>query len=293
MAVAASPLRYPGGKACLYDLMSLILRQNKMSRLDYAEPYAGGCGLALSLLFAGDVADIHINDIDASIWAFWHSVLERTEELVAKIKETPVTIAEWHVQRQIHRDQNSDDFLTLGFSTFFLNRTNRSGIITGASAIGGLSQTGNYLINCRYNVDDLVNRIRRIKKYKDRIHLTNLDALEFLKRAPADLPATTFFCIDPPYFNKGSSLYTSFYVKEDHEALADEVLKMNFPWVVTYDQTDEIQSLYKSRRQFCFDINYSVQTKQVGTELLIASKGLRLPDEIRERQVSRPQYRAA
>jgi DNA adenine methylase len=293
MAAAASPLRYPGGKACLYDLMSLILRQNKMSRLDYAEPYAGGCGLALSLLFAGDVADIHINDIDASIWAFWHSVLERTEELVAKIKETPVTIAEWHVQRQIHRDQNLEDALALGFSTFFLNRTNRSGIITGASVIGGLSQTGNYLIDCRYNVDDLVNRIRRIKKYKDRIHLTNLDALEFLKRAPVDLPPSTFFCIDPPYFNKGSSLYTSFYVEQDHEALADEVLKMNFPWIVTYDQTNEIQSLYKSRRQFCFDINYSVQTKKVGTELLIASKGLRIPDEIRERLVSRPQYRAA
>jgi len=293
MAAAASPLRYPGGKACLYDLMSLILRQNRMSRLDYAEPYAGGCGLALSLLFAGDVADIHINDIDASIWAFWHSVLERTEELVAKIKETPVTIAEWHVQRQIHRDQNSEDYLALGFSTFFLNRTNRSGIITGASVIGGLSQTGNYLIDCRYNVDDLVNRIRRIKKYKDRIHLTNLDALEFLKRAPVDLPPSTFFCIDPPYFNKGSSLYTSFYVEQDHEALADEVLKMNFPWIVTYDQTNKIQSLYKSRRQFCFDINYSVQTKKVGTELLIASKGLRIPDEIRERLVSRPQYKAA
>ena len=293
MAAAASPLRYPGGKACLYELMSLILRQNKMSRLDYAEPYAGGCGLALSLLFAGDVADIHINDIDASIWAFWHGVLEKTEDLVAKIKETPVTIDQWHLQRQIHREQNVDDALTLGFSTFFLNRTNRSGIITGAGVIGGQDQKGNYLIDCRYNVDELVNRIRRIKKYKDRIHLTNLDALDFIKRAPSNLPSSTFFCIDPPYFNKGPSLYTSFYVKEDHEALANEVLEMNFPWVVTYDQTAEIQSLYKNRRQYCFDINYSVQTKKIGTELLIASKGLRLPDEIRERQISRPQYRAA
>ena len=179
MTNAASPLRYPGGKSCLYGLMASILHLNNMNRRDYAEPYAGGCGLALALLYGGHVADIHINDIDPSIWAFWHCVLERSDDLVAKIIGTPVTVDEWLKQREIHRKQDITDNLELGFSTFFLNRTNRSGIIKGAGVIGGLNQSGNYKIDCRYNVDELIRRIRRIKKYKDRIHLTNLDALFF------------------------------------------------------------------------------------------------------------------
>lgn len=137
MARATSPLRYPGGKSCLLDLTSQVMRLNGLERGHYAEPYAGGCGLALALLYGGHVADIHINDIDPSIWAFWHCVLNETDALVAKLNATPVTIDEWLKQRDIHRRQDTLDTLGLGFSAFFLNRTNRSGIIKGAGVIGG------------------------------------------------------------------------------------------------------------------------------------------------------------
>lgn len=56
---------------------------------------------------------------------------------------------------------------------------------------------------------------------------------------------------------------------------------------------EKLSSLYRSRRQYCFDINYSLNEKRLGTELLIASKGLRMPEIVKERQVNRPQYRAA
>ena len=79
MARGASPLRYPGGKTSMLSLAATILRDNGLERGHYAEPYAGGCGLALSLLYGGHVADIHINDIDPAVWAFWHSVLNRTD----------------------------------------------------------------------------------------------------------------------------------------------------------------------------------------------------------------------
>ncbi len=293
MARSASPLRYPGGKSCLYELTSMILRLNRLERGHYAEPYAGGCGLALTLLFEGHASEIHLNDLDRSIWAFWNSVLNETDALVDKIKSTPVTIEEWHCQRDIYLNQDKHDDFSLGFSTFFLNRTNRSGIIKGAGVIGGLSQTGNYKIDCRFNREDLSKRIRRISKYKSRIHLSKLDALNFMKTMDAQLPDRSLFCIDPPYFNKGSSLYTSFYQPEDHKDVSEAVLQLERPWVLTYDNTPEISQLYKARRQFGFDVNYSVQTKRIGTELLVASKGLRMPVEVRERQLHRPQYRAA
>lgn len=289
----SSPLRYPGGKSCLYDLAAQILRLNRLERAHYAEPYAGGAGLALSLLFNGHVSEIHINDVDRSIWAFWNSVLFETDELVALISETPIDINSWSQQRSIILNPDEYNNLQLGFATFFLNRTNRSGIIKGAGVIGGLNQTGNYKIDCRFNREDLVRRIRRIAKYRSRIHLHRLDALDFMEVAETQLPLRAFFCIDPPYFNKGSSLYTSHYDPEDHLAVSQSVLGLERPWVLTYDNTPEISHLYKTRRQFGFDVNYSIQTKRVGTELLVASKGLKLPVEVRRQAIFRPHSQAA
>jgi len=285
MVRSVSPLRYPGGKTCLYELMADLLADNKISRRHYAEPFAGGCGLALALLYSGTVSEIHINDIDPSIWAFWHSALERTEELMAMIESCPLTIEEWRRQRDIHRAGQLTDTLGLGFATFYLNRTNRSGIIKGAGVIGGQKQDGNYKLDCRFNRVELINRIERVAKYKDRIHLTRLDALEFLDRADSDLPATTFLCIDPPYFMKGAGLYTRFYQPEDHAMLADRVLALKNNWIVTYDNVPEIRSLYTTRRRYEFDINYSLEVKRLGTELLVASDTLKLPDILSERQV--------
>ena len=287
MTRLTSPLRYPGGKTCLYDILANILRLNKLERGTYVEPYAGGCGLALSLLYGGRVSDIHVNDLDRSIWAFWFSVLNRTEDLIYLVEHTPVTVKEWRKQRDIQKNPRSANVLELGFSTLFLNRTNRSGVIKGAGVIGGLSQRGNYKIDCRFNREDLARRIRRVAKYKNRIHLTNLDALEFLKQAERELPEETFYCIDPPYFTKGSSLYTNSYGPDEHATVAKAVLKLKHNWIVTYDHAPEIRALYARRRQFQFEINYSIQTKRVGSEILIASKGLRLPDDIRKNSLSR------
>ena len=266
MARSNSPLRYPGGKTCLYDLAAQILRLNKLERGSYAEPYAGGAGLALTLLFGGHVGEIHLNDIDRSVWAFWDCVLNQTDALTEFIRTTPVNMDAWHRQRSVCLNPQDFDDLTLGCSTFFLNRTNRSGIVKGGGVIGGLNQDGNYKIDCRFNRDELIRRVRRIAKYKSRIHL---------------------------YFNKGSSLYTSFYNPDDHAQVSQAVLCLERPWILTYDNTPEISHLYKARRQFGFDVNYSVQTKRVGTELLVASKGLKMPSEVRSRLVYRPQYRAA
>lgn len=205
--------------------------------------------------------------------------------MINLVQRTPVTISEWHRQQEIQRNPSQAGVLELGFSTFFLNRTNRSGVIKGAGVIGGLSQEGNYKLDCRFNRDDLARRIRRAAKYKSRIHLTNSDAVPFLRETGRTLPESTFYCIDPPYFAKGSSLYTNFYGPDEHAIVAKAILKLKQKWIVTYDYAEEIRALYLQRRQYIFDINYSVQTKRVGTELLIASKGLRLPIEIRQRPV--------
>ncbi len=292
MALATSPLRYPGGKTCLLGPVSRILRGNKLERGHYAEPYAGGCGLALALLYGGFVSDIHINDIDRAIWAFWDAVLNHTEEFITLMDKTPVTLPEWRRQREILKDDSTDD-MSLAFAAFFLDRPNRSGVIKNAGVIGGLKQDGDYTIDCRFNKEELARRIRRIRKYKSRITLYRKDAIKFIDHVEKRLPSDTFLCIDPPYFQKGSTLYTSFYKRKDHEKVADRILKLKSPWILTYDYCEEIHDLYAKRRQFQFSLNYSAQIKRLGTELLIASKGLRIPDDLRASQVHRPQYRTA
>ncbi len=291
MSRTASPLRYPGGKSRLLELAALILRLNDLERGHYGEPYAGGCGLALSLLYGGYVADIHINDIDPAIWAFWYSVLFETKTLVSLVQTTPVTVEEWHKQREVYFAQNDADPLTLGFSAFFLNRTNRSGVIKEGGIIGGLDQTGEYKIDCRFNRDDLSRRIERVSKYRGQIHLTRLDALRFLKKANNAIPDRSLLFIDPPYFKNGSQLYANYYGPKDHGMLAQYVISLDRPWIITYDDKPQIRELYKSRRQFCFDISYSLHEKRVGVEILIASKGIKMPSAAKQRQVNRPQYR--
>ena len=136
-----SPLRYPGGKKKLVNYFKEIVVKNDLCGGVYVEPFAGGASIALSLLIDGYVSKIIINDFDRSIYAFWHSILNRTEEFCKLIEETPITIEVWKKQKEIQKEKNRYDLLSLGFSTFFLNRTNRSGILK-AGVIGGLNQNG-------------------------------------------------------------------------------------------------------------------------------------------------------
>lgn len=286
MPQTPSPLRYPGGKTSIWKMVSTIIKDNQLERGHYCEPYAGGCGLALSLLFKGYVHELHLNDVDRSIWAFWNAVLHQTDALIEKILLTEVTVEEWYKQREVQLNKERFSDFDLAFSSFFLNRTNRSGIILKAGMIGGLKQDGTYKIDCRYNKKTLVDKIKRIEKYKHRIHLYNLDALQFLDQTKSILPKNSLYCIDPPYFEKGQTLYTNAYEKKDHEEISRKILKLNRPWILTYDNAEEIRILYSKSKQYTFNLNYSAAEKRVGTELLIISKGLKISDELNIQKIN-------
>jgi DNA adenine methylase len=272
---AISPLRYPGAKWRLERFICALLEDNGLSGGHYAEPYAGGASLALSLLFQEKVSQIHLNDLDRSIWAFWRSVLDHPKELIAKIRRTKVTIKEWHLQREVQIQKSAASVLELGFSTFFLNRTNRSGILT-AGVIGGKDQSGPWRLDARFNTEDLVNRIQKISTYKTQIHLTKLDALTFVLRRNDTLPASaTLLYLDPPYFKKGQGLYMNAYEPDDHSLVASVVTKqVGLPWVVSYDDVPEIRSLYANCRRLSYSLRYSASTTRQGREAIFVRRGL-------------------
>lgn len=247
-----------------------VIESHNMKMCQYAEPYAGGCGLALKLLTNNVVDELHLNDIDQSIASLWNAVVHQPEELASLIRLTKIDMDEWYKQKEIQNIKDTVDPLELAFSTLFLNRTNRSGIIK-AGVIGGKRQDGAYKMDCRFNKSVLIKKIHQIAELKNKIHIYNMDAIDFIEKLESLKLSKPLLMIDPPYYNKGQSLYTNFYQHSDHAAVSDKLAKTKLPWLLTYDNTPEISDLYKDFSQYQFDINYSAAKKRVGNELFITS----------------------
>ena len=271
-----SPLRYPGGKLKVVDYIKKLFEVNDLMDGTYIEPYAGGASVALTLLFSEYASRIKINDIDRSIYAFWHSVLEETDAFCRLITDTPVNMEMWAHQREVQARKEDAELLELGFSTFYLNRTNRSGILSGG-VIGGKEQTGKWKIDARYNKKDLVERIECVAEYGDRIELTSMDAVELIKhiRRPSE---KTFCYLDPPYYVKGRDLYLNYYNDDDHRAVAKAIKKYKGKWIISYDAVPFISDLYKKYRQKEYYLSYSAGNPAKGKEIVVYSDGLLIPE---------------
>ncbi len=273
----ASPLRYPGGKWRIAALFESVIRLNGSSRPRYIEPFAGGASLALSLLFREYVSEIHLNDLDPAIHAFWHSVLVYNREFIQLVDETPVTPEEWSKQKVVYSKGLAAGEFALGFATFFLNRTNHSGILNGGM-IGGRKQSGMWKIDARLNRLELRRRIERIRSFRDRIHLSCEDAMEFLRNHTFSSPSLTY--LDPPYYRAGRCLYFNAYKPDDHAALSEFILGLMSPWIVSYDDVPEIGKLYKSVPCRRIQLLHTARSLRHGNEVLFFSPGLRIPESI-------------
>lgn len=278
-----SPLRYPGGKNKMAKFIKDIILENNLKESTYIEPFAGGAGVALYLLIHGYCKRIIINDYDRGIYAFWYSVIHYTEELCELIRTSPVNIEEWRRHREIVLNGNEDvELLQLGFSTFYLNRTNVSGIIKGGP-IGGYEQRSKYTIDCRFNRDDLINRIQEIAKYKSKINIYNMDAEEFITKIISKQKNESFIFFDPPYFKKGKELYNNFYEYDNHVNLYKKIKKIKkHKWIVTYDVVDEIKEIYHSIDSKEYNINYSAANTGKASETMYTSSNLNLPKSLNE-----------
>lgn len=272
-----TPLRYPGGKGKLASFLKDVIIDNEINDGIYIEPYAGGAAAALSLLMEEYVWKIIINDIDRTVYSFWICVLKHTEWLIEKIHETSVTMDEWLFQKSIFENADDYDEMDLGFSAFFLNRTNRSGILKGG-VIGGQKQKGKYKLDARFNKKDLTNRIEKIALRKNRIQLFNLDAAELLDEIKEDLSKSVLFYFDPPYYKKGSMLYTNHYNHNDHLQIAKAIRKLRYPWIVTYDNVPEITKMYKSSSSVNFTMTYTTHLNRPKMSEIMFYRNIDLPD---------------
>jgi DNA adenine methylase len=289
-----TPLRYPGGKGKLAAYIKQLIKTNDLLDGEYVEPYAGGAAIALELLFHEYVTRVHINDISRPVFAFWKSVLSHTEDFCRLIRDTRPTVGAWDAQKKIFANQGDHDDLALGFATFFLNRTNRSGILNGG-IIGGRGQTGPWKIDARFNADELIHRIQAIAKMKRRIKLTRKDALKFLQSGVDRWPTRTLIYCDPPYYVKGRELYYDFYDHDDHKKVAQFVRTRitRQKWIVSYDNVRPVRELYSGWLRATYRIGYSARSSRQGSEIMFFCDGLNVPSLEGPLQIIRNAHLAA
>ena len=278
-----SPLRYPGGKASLAPLLARTIEINGLLGCSYYEPFAGGAGAALRLLREGVVSELHLNDLDPHIVSFWRAVLDEPNRFAEEVMFVPLSVAEWRRQLEVYQIADTRKPFELGFATFYLNRCNRSGIILGAAPIGGYEQAGKWRIGARFYREGLAERILAIGAQRERIHITNTDARDFLvKRLPIGCDRETSFCyLDPPYYSKGNRLYMAFYSDGDHEELARYIQRQRkLMWIMSYDDTEFIRDLYTESEVSVIPLEYSLQRRRRAHELLIAPSHVQLANPV-------------
>lgn len=254
-----------------------------MAGCSYFEPFAGGAGAALRLLKAEVVSEIHLNDLDPHITAFWNAALTESERFAEVIRSVPLNISEWRKQQGIYTAGDLGNTFELGFATFYLNRCNRSGMLSGAGPIGGYEQTGSWKIDSRFNKENLAERILELGRNRDRIHITNLDALPFLIKSlpPGRRRCSVFAYLDPPYCSKGNRLYLNFYSGKEHNNLARYMQRQRaLQWVMSYDDAPLIRDLYAKAVLRQIPLRYSLQRKQAARELLIAPSYVKIPESV-------------
>ena len=280
MSIAPSfvtPLRYPGGKARLGAWLAKVVTFNNLKGGRYIEPYAGGAGAGVYLLANNFVNEILINDLDPAIYSFWWALKYDTEAFLAMLQQTDVTVDTWYAQREILLASDVSDRTALGFAAFYLNRTNRSGIIKGG-VIGGKKQDGKYKIDARYNKSTLKQRILNLSLLKHKIHIQNMDAALLLKTLQHDRDGPSLIYLDPPYYNKGSQLYRNHYSPDDHAHIASITKNLTTPWITTYDNCEEIVRLYSEAKMVEFSFHYSTHLSRPKAKEVMFFGNLELPE---------------
>ena len=271
-----SPLRYPGGKTQLNSFVEHTLEINHLDNVVYCEPFSGGSGIAISLLLNKKAQSVILNDIDIAIYSFWYAIIHDSEHFIKAIQDVTIDMTEWKKQRLIYEAAQANNLqeysFEVAFATFYLNRTNRSGIITGGP-IGGNNQESSYTLDCRFKKNILIKKIRKIAEVGNLIRLYHLDAKDLIRNVLTHENAHELFVyFDPPYYNQGKNLYKNFYDDNEHMLLSKAIRMMDgYHWIATYDNAKRIKEIYNDRTIQEYQIQYSANKTRKEIELIFHS----------------------
>lgn len=270
-----NPLRYPGGKRFLVDYVADLIQASRRTGTTIHEPFAGSAAVSLEMLNRGLVKGAVLVEKDPLIYSFWRAVVEQPEELCSRIDDLQITIDTWNKLEHFRSAETplGGNALDLGLAGLFFNRTNYSGIIM-ANPLGGKNQTSEYTLDCRFNKERVKEQIMLVAEFREQITVEWADGIRYLhgnRRAITE--GDHFVYVDPPYYEKGQSLYRYSFTDSRHKRLATLLRKCDFPWLLSYDNHPFIQNLYFGRvaRHHGFYMDSFIKSRTRGEELLISN----------------------
>lgn len=286
-----SPLRYPGSKVRITEMVASLLEQNLLVGCHLYEPFAGGSAVSLGLLANGFVPSATWVERDPLIYTFWKMVKEQPEALIARMMKSDISLSTWKRMlplRDIKRPTKAT-LPDLGYAGLFFNRTCFSGII-GAGPIGGITQlSSSYKIDCRFNKNELANGIRECSAIIQKVEIMFGDGIAFLQQNCLKMPSHALVYIDPPYVTNGHKLYRYHFDKKQHENLAEAVSDLRGPWLMSYDNHELIRDLYVGEQAKYVKTYQSLRSSRFVKEILLLSDDFLLPAS--EAPVIRPRER--
>lgn len=257
--ISTSPLRYPGSKQKFCSTLYEIMRANNLKPSLFIEPFAGGASVSLFMLQHNYVEKIALIEKDPLVASFWHTVFFNSEWLIKEIKKLNISLEEWHYFKKYKPRTKK----TQALKCLFLNRTNFSGILK-AGPIGGQKQISEYKINCRFNKNAIIEKIKILSQYKDRVLFVDEgDYRDSLDKRKKYINESTFIYFDPPYVNKAKDLYNFYFKEQDHLNLKKLIKSLNSYWLLSYDYEPPLSDLYKNFAQYgFFDIRYTTSSNK-------------------------------
>jgi DNA adenine methylase len=273
-----SPLRYPGSKVRIAEMMAGLLEQNLLVGSHLYEPFAGGSAVSLALCANGFVPSATWVERDPMIFAFWKMVKENPEGLIDRMIDRRVTLAAWRRMlplRKVDKPTKSK-IAELGYAGLFYNRTCFSGIV-GAGPIGGMNQSSAYKIDCRFNKSELAESIRECSKILKNIEVLFGDGIDFLEKNCLKMQPHSVVYIDPPYVTNGHKLYRYHFDEFQHRRLADVLGGVRVPWLMSYDNHSLVRELYIGEQAKFVKTYQSLKGSRFVKEILILSEDFALP----------------
>jgi len=278
MPTMNNPLRYPGAKRSLVNYIDALLEANDLHGCTFFEPYAGSAAVGLELLQRDKIAQLVLCEKDILLYSFWECVFRNTDALCNKIDTVDISITTWR-ELQPYRQMTTvhdAELLDFAFAGLFFNRTNFSGILK-ANPIGGMNQSSQYGIDCRFNKTKLIEIIQKLSTYHDRVEVYCNDALMFMRlQERRFIRENCFAYFDPPYYEKGPKIYRHFYTNQDHVQLAQYVRRVHhLDWIISYDDAPFICNLYSDTgaqyQPMFLDYTCASKIRTQGQELLISN----------------------
>lgn len=259
-----TPLRYPGGKSkAIKKILPLVPEFD-----EFREPFLGGASVYLALRQQFPEKKYWINDLNRDLYYFWISLRDHYKDLVEQIKKIKSIEDNGRLLHKKLVTNTPKTDIEKGVRFFVLNRITFSGTIEA----GGYSQGA---FDTRFTASS-IDRLQDVYPLLKNTLITNSDYEELINKSGENV----FIFLDPPYlsatksrlYGKNGNLHTNF----DHKRFAEVMKNTKHKWLITYDDCDEIRSLFSFANIISWEFqygmnNYRQKTAAKGKELIITN----------------------